>query len=165
MDSSMCTPTNPNPRPMYNLTGESVAATGDEPAGRGSRFSEARLSQADDPTTVEAMDGFKADLSCSRQRVRRVLVPQQQELMDERRKLVLRRFERRELSRQEQLQLGLLEWKLNLIDDAVMAPELDQQAKFLRLKRELAQDLDAFVQQMQLARPTVPAARGKRHQR
>ncbi len=149
---------------MRNVTRVSSHDSGAETTGQCPNqdgYTKWSLSLPDAPT-LDDVQAVAADISSSRRRVHEVLVPQQQALIDERRELVALRFEVGNLNWEQRLRIQLIEWKLNLIDDAILGPELDQRARYLRLKRELAGELQSFVNQMQAARPEASRPRGKR---
>ncbi len=162
----MWTATSPDAPPVRDVTRAethgSVSATSSEPAGDAA-FKTWRISPPDSPT-VDMRNPVAIDVAFGRLRVKRALLPEQDALVNERRELITRRFETGRLERHDRQRLRTLEWKLSLIEDAILGPELDERARYLSLKTELAKQLDSFVKDMKRVRPMAarPRRKGRR---
>ncbi len=69
------------------------------------------------------------------------------ELIDERRRLVEKKFNGGGISQSEEKRLALIRWKLDRIDEAELGDDLDRLEKFVSAQESLSEDLNIFLRE------------------
>lgn len=100
--------------------------------------------------------------SLQRELTKRTLLPQEKQIAAKRQLLVLKQAGGEELSTEERRELGVLEWQLNLIDDAIDGDHLDALETLALHQDQLAREIGEVTAALRDRNPKIFGGRGKR---
>lgn len=131
-----------------------------------SSFGDASVYRQGQPPNPGSSVGDLADLShvrsLQRELTKRTLLPQEKQIAEERQLLILKGVSGDALSGAEKRRLGVLEWQLNLIDDAVDGDRLDVIESLALHQDQLAREIEEVTAALRDRNPKVFGGHGKR---